>query len=826
MIVAQASPALGRFRTRFPMLQQSAYLASCSLGARSSDLDAALTRMLEAMSHQGAPWGQFEDQVCEARVRFATLIGARPEQVAVVPNASVGAYQVASTREWQRRPKIVTTLAEFPSVAHVWLAQRPRGAEVVYVPERDGAVLASDYLACIDDRTGLVSVPLTTYRSGVRLPVAEISAAARFFGARVMVDAYQALGVEPVNVDELGCDYLVGGAMKYLLGLPGVAFLYARSALETDRPPELTGWFGRIDPLAFDPCTLDFPQEARRFETGTPAVPALYAANAGLALIAELDLHEVRRHVSSLVAQAVDELAGQGERLSMPGGSAPRGAHVAFVEPQADTMASWLGARGVVVSPRGNVVRLSFHGYNTAADVARACEEIRAYRATRAGRAGGRDGRVAAAAPARSRRSGGIPDVLGWLAEPDPDTFPYDRVVDEFRRVGKHFVAPELLEVLCRARSAVGREATAPGAALLAQFLDACLDKPDRRYDYVSYLALGILPLARLNELDREAARTPELVEHRRDRLLVQLIADLVAFELAARDGATDQLPLMRPGAETCEKRCRLALKAALPALHRLGLLTEPMPAPGSSLARRVSEAVAAWSLPAERRRVRLAMLPVYVVHDEYLFLRVLQSFEAAFNLMAVQLRAAVGHLDRGEAGEAVRRIRSAVSAQREVAPLFSLLATMQVEAFRIFRTYTEGASAIQSRNYKTVEALCRLPEPARLHSVAYRSVPEVRDRVVAGQTTVDEAYADAAASGRLDPATGSQLRAAMAEFAGTLLRWRHTHYRLAVRMLGERPGTGYTEGTPYLKSVRTIPVFAQVATNGPTTDELAEEEL
>jgi len=374
------------FRTRFPMLERTVHLASCSLGARSTDLDAALTRMLEAMAEHGAPWRQFEEQVAEARRRFATLIGARPDQIAVVPNASVGAYQVASTLPWARRPKLVTTVAEFPSVAHVWLAQRPRGAEVVYVGERDGTVPAADYVAAVDERTGLVSIPLTTYRNGARLPVAGVVAAAHAAGARVFVDAYQAVGVEPVDVLELGCDYLVAGAMKYLLGLPGVAFLYARSGSAGDLAPQLTGWFGRVDPFAFDPHTLDFPDQARRFETGTPAVPALYAANAGLALIGGLDVHAVRRHVAALVAYAADRLTDQGERLCMPTDPAARGAHVALADPNPLALADWLAARRIVVSPRGNVARLSFHYYNNADDVDIALEEIKQYRRTGAGR--------------------------------------------------------------------------------------------------------------------------------------------------------------------------------------------------------------------------------------------------------------------------------------------------------------------------------------------------------------------------------------------------------------------------------------------------------
>jgi tryptophan 2,3-dioxygenase len=136
----------------------------------------------------------------------------------------------------------------------------------------------------------------------------------------------------------------------------------------------------------------------------------------------------------------------------------------------------------------------------------------------------------------------------------------------------------------------------------------------------------------------------------------------------------------------------------------------------------------------------------------------------------------------------------------------------MQVEAFQTFREFTEGASAIQSRNYKIVESLCRQPDRARLDSAAYLSVPEVRERVLAGPLTLDEAFQAARAVGRLSSGNIDDLEQAMREFAATVLRWRRTHYRIAVRMLGERTGTGYTEGAPYLNAVQAIPVFSSVA--------------
>ncbi|GAB3888990.1 hypothetical protein GCM10029964_057630 [Kibdelosporangium lantanae] len=149
-------------------------------------------------------------------------------------------------------------------------------------------------------------------------------------------------------------------------------------------------------------------------------------------------------------------------------------------------------------------------------------------------------------------------------------------------------------------------------------------------------------------------------------------------------------------------------------------------------------------------------------------------------------------------------------TALQDSAPMFSMLATMQVASFRTFRQFTEGASAIQSRNYKLVESLCRTPDQARMDSSAYFSVPDVRLRV--GQfTTLDDAYREVCASAGVSEQDRGRLAEAMAGFAHALLRWRNTHYRLAVRMLGTATGTGYTEGTPYLAAVRTIPVFQTV---------------
>lgn len=363
------------FRAHFPVLADTVHLACCSLAPRSLALDAAMARMLAELHRDPTPWDLWYGEVEQGRQRFAALIGAEPAQVAVIPSATVAAFQVASTTQWSVRPGIVTTDAEYSSVAQVWLAQRPRGAQVAVVAETAGQVSVEDYRAHLTERTGLVSVPLVSYRTGSLLPVAEIAEAAHAVGARVLVDAYQGAGVVPIDVAELGCDYLISGVMKYLLGLSGLAYLYVRPELADDVQPQLTGFLGRADPLAFDPEALDFPADARRFQVGIPALPVALAANTGLALVAELDGRAVRRHVDDLAQRAVDQLTAAGVDLVLPADPARRGPQVAVRDADPMGLARFLNARRIFPA-RGHVVRLSFHHYSSVEDVDTACAAI------------------------------------------------------------------------------------------------------------------------------------------------------------------------------------------------------------------------------------------------------------------------------------------------------------------------------------------------------------------------------------------------------------------------------------------------------------------
>jgi len=382
-----------------------------------------------------------------------------------------------------------------------------------------------------------------------------------------------------------------------------------------------------------------------------------------------------------------------------------------------------------------------------------------------------------------------------WLAQPNTATFPLDAVIAAFRKTGKHFVNDELLKDLTTARASLSA-----GEQPLRRFLDTALDKYERRFDNPTYLALHDLPLpttAGQCPLDTSGA------ERQRDRLITLLIADLLRFEIAAYDGTTDLLPLMRPGARIIVKRCTLGLRLLHGALTHFGLDATLGDSPVET-ARELCARIQAEQTAEECRMLSVTMLPVYTAHDEYLFIRVLQCYETTFSLVVAQLRAAIVAAKYGDAARTAGALRAAASTMDAATPLFSLVATMQVEAFMIFREYTDGASAIQSRSYKTMESLCRNPGAARLAGPGYDATPEVRERIVAGQPNLSDTVAQAPFS----PSDLADIRAAMAAFEAELLGWRKTHYSIATRMLGMKRGTGYTAGVPYLAEGKDISVF------------------
>ncbi|WP_169526990.1 tryptophan 2,3-dioxygenase family protein [Sciscionella marina] len=396
-----------------------------------------------------------------------------------------------------------------------------------------------------------------------------------------------------------------------------------------------------------------------------------------------------------------------------------------------------------------------------------------------------------------ARASRGLPAIIidslaVWQNAPDESTFPIEVLVAYLYDCGKHFLPAAVLDALADARITLDKISRSENNENLRYYLSIVLDKYDDRYDYNSYTANQWI---RLNEQENM-----DSLLQQRDATVTALLADIIRFERSSIQLGAWQLPSEVPDKQILTKREHLAYRALSGPCNRL-IGTVPDIETGDKVPQQL------FSLCAESpsaQALLLTIVPVYIIHDEYMFIRILQCFEVTFQLMAVYIEKATQHAEADELEESSSVIECAHAVLVESACLFSLLATLQPMSFATFRRFTEGASAIQSDNYKRFEAACGKPRSERLNSPAFESVPNVRDDLLMSRTPSLQDVARPATTERLmsDDNASVHLRRALLSLEEAHQRWKTTHLTLARRMIGDQTGTGYTAGTPYLASV------------------------
>jgi selenocysteine lyase/cysteine desulfurase len=370
-------------RPRFPIFERLTYVNSCSQGALSDDVRDAYARYLSDWDEHGAPWEYWVAQLDAARVTVADLLNADNDEIAITTSVSAGVDALASAFSFDGdRDKIVVSDFEFPTIGQIAHAQERRGARVEHVPaEPDGTIPLERFEAAIDERTALVAVTHVCFRNGAKLDIEPIAALAHERGALLLLDAYQSVGSLPVDVRALDCDFLAAGALKYLLGSAGLGFLYCRRDLVERLSPTATGWFADQDIFEMDIHDYSPASTARRFEAGTPPVPAIYAAIAGIGLMREIGIEETQKHVrglTELLIEGLDELDGQ---VVTPRAWQERGALTCVASTDAEALVATLAERRIVSSSRDGNLRISPHCYNAREDIEAVLEALREHRA-------------------------------------------------------------------------------------------------------------------------------------------------------------------------------------------------------------------------------------------------------------------------------------------------------------------------------------------------------------------------------------------------------------------------------------------------------------
>lgn len=355
-------------RKRFPIFKDKVFINSCSKGALSVDVQEAYQQYLDDWARDGSPWDVWVGKLETLRSKFAGFINAGADEIAVKTSVSDAVNALASSFDFSgERNKIVVDDYAFPTTAQIWHAQTSRGAQVVHVPEKDDHTIPLEhYEQAIDEKTLLVSLTQVCYRHGGRQDIGAITKLAHERGALVMVDSFQALGTVPIDVQAMDVDFLTGGTLKYLLGSAGLAFLYVRGKHIPTLYPTATGWFAQDDIFAMDIYGYDPSKTARRFESGTPPNPNIYAGIAGLELVAEVGIPAIDAHLQEITGAIKERAREKGYSIATPD---LHGAMIAIRSNDVEQLVNCLHQEGIIVSSRDGNLRVSPHFYNELSDV-------------------------------------------------------------------------------------------------------------------------------------------------------------------------------------------------------------------------------------------------------------------------------------------------------------------------------------------------------------------------------------------------------------------------------------------------------------------------
>jgi len=363
---------LASYRDRFPILAETTYLINHSLGAMPAAAEERIAEYARTWRTRGIrAWGEgWWTMPLTVGDQVGRIIGAPPGTTVMHQNVAIAEAIVLSCFRPidPRRNRVVYEEGNFPSVRYLYQAQPD--IEVVAVPAGELLVDA------IDERTLLVPISHVLFKTAEIQDAAAIAARARDVGAHVVLDAYQSAGIVPVDVTALGVSFAVGGSVKWLCGGPGNGWLYVRPDLIDELEPTLVGWQAHARPFGFEP-ELEYAEGVARFLTGTPNVPALYAATAGYDAIEEIGVGRIRENSVRQTTLLIDLLEKAGFEVGSPRDPARRGGTVTVLVPEFEAVHKELGERGILCDFRPDIgLRLGPHFFNTDDELRHTVQEI------------------------------------------------------------------------------------------------------------------------------------------------------------------------------------------------------------------------------------------------------------------------------------------------------------------------------------------------------------------------------------------------------------------------------------------------------------------
>jgi kynureninase len=381
-----------KYRPEFPILEKTVYLISHSLGAMPRATYDRLHEYADIWATRGVrAWAEgWWDMPVRTGNAIARIIGADENTVVMHQNVSICQSLILSCllplAQNSKRNKIVCEELNFPSVMYVYAAHaRAHDLRIETVKSDDGITIPLErMLAAIDEETLLVPISHVLFKSAFLQNAKAITERAHEVGATVVLDTYQSAGTVPFSVKELQVDFATGGSVKWLCGGPGAGYLYVRPDLIDQFQPKTTGWMAHEHPFSFE-TEMHYAPNVTRFLHGSPAIPALYAAESGYQIIDEIGVTAIREKSVQQTQHLIGLAEEAGFHVTSPKDAAQRGGTITVWDDNAAAITKELVRREFIVDYRpGAGVRISPHFYTTDEELEFVVAEMKKIRDTRA----------------------------------------------------------------------------------------------------------------------------------------------------------------------------------------------------------------------------------------------------------------------------------------------------------------------------------------------------------------------------------------------------------------------------------------------------------
>jgi kynureninase len=368
-ISSGADASLALRRNEFPILANSTYLVSHSMGAAPLDAKSALESYWDEWAADGPEaWTRWLPRIGEIADGIGALIGAPPGCVFLGPNVSVLQAALATCIDFDReRNEVVYEALQFPSLTYVWREWERYGARISVIESDDARTIPTERIvAAITEQTAIAVISHAYYVSGAIADVRAIQEHCHKVGALLCVDAYQTTGVYPYDVTAWDLDLVTGGSHKWLCGGPGCGWIYVKPSLRGQLHPSVTGWMAHERPFAFESAPIVYAPSMYRFGHGTPTIPGYIVAQPGHDLIREIGVDQIRAHNVRLTERIAAMALERGLRVNTPLEAERRTGWIGIDFEGAETAYEQLIAQRVFVDYRpGCGIRVGPHFYTS-----------------------------------------------------------------------------------------------------------------------------------------------------------------------------------------------------------------------------------------------------------------------------------------------------------------------------------------------------------------------------------------------------------------------------------------------------------------------------